>query len=252
MNLEHEIHSTLILDSVKPDTISIMLVGSQVDDENRSDSDIDLIVVGEHPQKLRKLILESNQHLLRGARPELDLKTYTQQDFAKKISQKENFFFWTCSQHRRVLHGIDILDNIQLNPQSVDNLIWNQVEKLQESIEWLEMKIRYSGSCFYIYEYLTTSYFLERFVFESRKALSQRKAEYLKCILNDQHGIVKQKYYDVVKKKESSTLSGVVKMKGDVDRKVRPEKYYELQQMNMEILRNAEEMKKRVRKWVDS
>ncbi|MHA1637001.1 MAG: nucleotidyltransferase domain-containing protein [Candidatus Thorarchaeota archaeon] len=245
-------YNSLILEPFLPLTLSIMLVGSQVNSENRSDSDIDLIAIGEHPQKLRKLILESNQHLSGGVRPKLDLKTFTQQDFVKRISEKENFYFWTCSQHRRVLHGSDLLDNIQLIPQMVDNLIWNQVEQLQESIEWLEMNKRYTGSCFYIYEYLATSYFLERFVLESRKVQSLKKGEYLKRILNDLYGTVKQKYYAVVKKEPPFRVSRVVKIKGDTDRNVRPEDYFKLQLMNTDILNNAEEIKKRIGKWVDS
>lgn len=252
MNFEDLGYSSSIIDSIEPFVKSVTLVGSYVVNETVSDSDIDLIIIGTPSNKIRKLMLKTNLHTTGNNRPRIDLKILTQQDFLIKKSKMENFFFWTCSQNRRVLYGVDILEKLELNCQSVDNLIWYHVERLQESLEWLERESRYSGSCYYIYEYLTTSYFLERFVFESKKGKSQKKSEYIESNLDHQYEIIKQKNYAVLKKESSFGISGVTKIRHEIDKAMSTDDYYELQLINEKVLSDAEDTKKRFGNWLNS
>lgn len=176
---------------------SIVLVGSHALGNAHENSDIDLIVLTNHQRGVEN-IQEIEKKLNRsGSRPVIDCKVYTKSEFSSARTGLENRFLWTCLSNGKVLFGEDITKSIQLSLQYVCELYWKHIQDVENVCRNLEAGVQYTGSCYSLYDALSTTYFIDRYILHSIK-VDMNKEAFIKSQLGNEFSKVRERYYWIV------------------------------------------------------
>ncbi len=230
---------------------AIILVGSYVTRNIDPIGDIDLLAVTEFEKEIRDLVELVNKELGLDTRRVLDCKASSEVEIRNRINGQDNFYFWTCSQNYRLLHGFDFLERVRLIPQNVLELSWKNENRLREISDWLENEVQYTGACCYLYEILVTSYFIEKYLLQSLSSISMSKTNYIRNILQSQFHDVQRRYYDIVNKSESvfGPISARIAMK--YDKSIKSIDYCHLLEKVEDILHPIHNLRIEVQNWID-
>jgi predicted nucleotidyltransferase len=236
------------LKRVAKHTVSIVLAGSQVDGTAHEDSDIDLIIITKNKDEadvVHGLADDLNKSELR---PILDCKVFAKQDLSSAKSGPENLFLWICLTHGRLISGIDVTKDVDLNTQTVLNLIWRCVQNAQEVIDWLDSQVHFTGCCYHVYNSLATIYFVNRFILNT-VAPTETKRDFIKSHLGDQYLRIRERYYWVVRHLDVNLSQKTLKIPLSVDKRFKKVDYLRILDQTHFIVSMVESTFDSVKKW---
>jgi hypothetical protein len=228
--------------------ISILLVGSHALDIAHEDSDIDLIVIAKQERDV-EIIQEIGKKLNTSvSRPDIDCKVYTESEFSSIRTGRENRFLWTCVSNGKVLFGEDITETIQLVPQRVSESYWTHVQSVEDACRNLDAGVQYTGSCHSLYDALSTSYFVDRFIFQSIKD-GMNKEEFIKSHLRNEFSRVRERYYWIVGRIETANSQDRLRIPVGVDRKFKESDYRRMHLRALDVLDVVQDQYKKIMHW---
>ena len=231
--------------------LSIVLVGSQAEGGALDNSDIDLIIIAQDERDAEEARRLENWLNKPHDRPVLDCKVYTQKEFMAAKGGRENRFLWTSLRNGRVLSGRDITREVKLLPQSVVDDAWSSVKNVEESRDSLSAMVKFTGSCYYMFDALTTVYFIEKHVLHSIDART-RKADFIRTLLGDQFEKARERYYWVARHVETKTGAGVLRVSGSIDRRYGKKEYTALLHACNDVLDYVTAGLRRIMDWAES
>lgn len=118
--------------------------------------------------------------------------------------------------------------------------------------EWLENRIRFSGSCYYIFEAIKTSYFVERYVTDSLDYSNLLKDIYIQNLLQKDYNIIRKRYYEIVQDVENKEGFLLVKIANSHDKDTRKEEYIGLQRKIGGVVSLVSDLRTSLQKQVDA
>ena len=227
--------------------MSIVLVGSHALGNAHEDSDIDLIALTKHQRDV-EIIQNIGKELNKSeSRPVIDCKVYTEKEFSNARAGLENRFLWTCISNGRVLFGEDITD-IQLIPQRVSESYWTHVQSVENACGNLEAGAQYTGSCYSLYDALSTTYFVDRFIFHSFKD-GINKEEFIKSQLGSEFSKARERYYWIVGRIETVSSLISLRIPTGVDRKFKRRDYKLMHGRALDVLEVLQDRYKKIKYW---
>lgn len=245
----------VIMDEFKAVTVdyalSIVLVGSHALGLARESSDIDLIVLTESHQNantIRRFAEELNRDQ---SRPIIDCKVYTKAEFLRAKTGPENRFLWTCLTNGRVLFGEDITQDVLLNPRLVSESYWQCVQNVEDAARNLEAGIQYTGSCFFLYDAFSTTYFIGRFIFHSIGE-DITKEDFIKPQLREEFSRVRKQYYWISRRAETKDAQNKLRIALSADRKFSKDDYNRLHTRAQDSLTGLLDMYRKIKGWSES
>lgn len=239
------------VNSAADSAISIVLVGSYALGNAHEDSDIDLIVLTKH-QKDAEVIQNIGKDLNRAeSRPVVDCKVYTESEFSGARTGLENRFLWTCLSNGKVLFGEDITKTIQLAPHCVSESYWQCVQSVNDACTHLGAGVQYTGSCFFLYDSLSTTYFVDRFIFRSVED-GLRKDDFIRSKLASEFSRARERYYWIVSRKDHTKSQSSLRVPTSVDRRFKRSDYERMHEKAVGVLRLVQDKYREVKKWSES
>jgi predicted nucleotidyltransferase len=234
--------------SAADSVISIVLVGSQATGNDHDDSDIDLIVLTKHKKDvdvIHNIGIDLNRS---ESRPVIDCKVYSESEFSSARTGLENRFLWTCITNGKVLYGEDIIDTIQLVPQLVSESYWMQVQSVENACINLDSGVQYTGSCFYLYDALSSTYFVDRYIFRLTSN-GKNKEEFIKSKLRSEFSKARERYYWVVDCIDTVNSQNKLRIPVSVDRKFKQNDYKQMYARSIDILELVQNRYKEINNW---
>ncbi|MGY5854523.1 MAG: nucleotidyltransferase domain-containing protein [Candidatus Thorarchaeota archaeon] len=239
------------LAKIAGDTLSIVLVGSHVLGNTKSDSDIDLIILTKNHEK-SMIVLKAMETLNQfKSRPLLDCKVYTEMELSKAKAGLDNLFLWTCMLNGQVLLGRDITDVVELNPNRVSESYWNSIDLVESACSNLADLIQYTGSCYAIYQLLCTTYFIDKFIFDSINE-NQHKSDFLKSVLGSEFKKARDRYYWVIRNIDFSGFPKTLKIHRRVDMKFKKGDYEKMYDKGIHTYNLTKDKYNQIKKWAES
>ncbi|MHA2025651.1 MAG: nucleotidyltransferase domain-containing protein [Candidatus Thorarchaeota archaeon] len=215
--------------------VSIILVGSYAIGNAHENSDIDLIVLTKN-QKDAELILTIQKELNKSeSRPVIDCKVYTELEFSSVKSGPENRFLWTCLSNGKVLFGEDITETVCLISQQVCESYWKHIQNMEDVCRNLDANVKYTGSCYFIYDALSTTYFVDRFILYPTE-VHTNKEEFIKSFLGREFLRTRERYYWIANQIETENSRKRLRIPKAVDRRFNSSDYKEMYEKAINII----------------
>jgi len=231
-------------------SVSIVLVGSHAIRRAHEGSDVDLIVIAKGGREAEAIRTVADRLSRTGIRQVLDCKVYTELEFSRAKSGRENRFLWTCLVNGKVLSGRDITREVKLLPRVVKDSYWVHVQEVEDACDRLSAGVQFTGSCYHIYDALVTTYFVERFILNvTGPALT--KGDFVHSYLGDQHEKAHERYYWVAGHIRTDTFN-TLRVAASVDNRFGRKDYARMYEKGLSILRLLRTMSARLTEWADS
>lgn len=228
--------------------ISIVLVGSHALGIAHEESDIDLIVLTKQRKDVEIIHIIGKELNSSGPRPVIDCKVYTESEFSRARAGLDNRFLWTCLSNGKVLFGQDITKTVQLIPQRVSESYWKHIQDVEEGLRNLDVGVQYTGSCYSIYDALSTTYFVERFILHSIKG-NMNKEEFIKMQLQTEYSKARERYYWVISHIEKANSERKLRIPAGVDRRFNRSDYKLMHSKVVDFLEILQNRYKNIKNW---
>jgi hypothetical protein len=173
---------------------------------------------------------------------------YTESEFSTARTGLENRFLWTCLSNGKVLFGEDIRNTVRLAPQRTSESFWKHVQSVEDACRNLGTGIQYTGSCYSIYDALSTNYFVDRFIFHSIED-DISKEESIKLQLGNEYTRVRERYYWIASRIKALHLQNKLRVPTDVDRKFNRKDYNLIYIRALDILELLHNKYKQIKHW---
>ena len=111
--------------------------------------------------------------------------------------------------------------------------------------------IQYTGSCYAIYQALCTTYFIDKFIFDSIKE-NQPKNDFLKSALGSEFKKARDRYYWVIQHIDFSDFPRTLKIHRRVDMKYKKDDYEKMYEKGIQTLNLTKDKFKQITKWAES
>lgn len=254
LNIELNASIRVIIDSFLGRIIdlsySIVLTGSQVEETASEESDVDLIIVTatkDQAEKTRAIVTEFS---VPSKRALLDCRIYTKNELHTIKSCYERFFIWTCLHKGKVLHGKDITDVFTLPPQIALDSLWGCIQHTQSACDMLDAGVRFTGACYYLYNALTTAFFVEKDVLDSL-LMCPTKNRYIRSCLNSDFSRVRERYYWVARHIKRELAPEILRVPTNADKRFSRVDYVKVHSRAVSSVKLLEELYKWLVSWFE-
>lgn len=212
-----------VSDHLSNEVSSLILTGSMVDNSTNSHSDIDFIVITSDDSQKEKVRRISSK--IQKAIPQflIDCKIYTIDEYNRAKGGQDHFFLWTSFKKCRILHGLELSQDVKLKPQLVKDALWKYISDVENASSLLSAEVQFTGACVTLYLAAATAYFVDKFILSSGRPSTKR--EYLKLHLGRGFPLITERYGWIRRQVLDSTTVRQLKVSTKIDRRYSSSEY---------------------------
>lgn len=184
---------------------TLYIIGSYSRGEYNSSSDVDIFIIIHNidfKPRVMEILSDLRTYISQFSQI-LDVKIYTKESFMKAYEGVDHFQLWlNLSTGVLVIgHPIQLELNVSLVKSSL--LLW--IDRVNESITFLDVQAQFEGSCFVLYSALAWFYFVERFLYLQDNTTSIKR-EFLSTFFEDMSSIIYLNYKMIVQRIREKTI----------------------------------------------
>ena len=224
-----------LLHAVGHHSISVVLCGSWADGTSSERSDIDLLFISDdiNGRNVTGSVLKNMLSEIH--KPTFDCKTLSLEDLKRLSLGPQHFAIWLMLTKGVVLLGSKPRNMMNLDYERIRTLINDLLNRINDSIVWLDSNSRYTGVSLHVAYIARTLYFIDKYLLKNGHH-SELKSEYIQRLLGDSYSSVERVYRDVaVVQNKIGEMESKPRVQSRRDHKFSQEQYHELRDVCVEL-----------------